>query len=222
VSESALRHVDEVVAVEGFPWLKPGERRKIPVRVLTADVLCKRHNEALSRLDAIGGQLVGAIREIAFTDAQSRRRIVVLSGRDVERWMLKCLFGLVASQSLQSSQGRAVSADITDQCVQLLHDQVPFEEGRGLYLRTAYPSTVQAVTQIGASPLINEAKAKLQGITMSILGFDFLVSTCPIRVEGGVFRPSVICFSRPHSTRVIRLHWDEPGPEEVLYFYQHQ
>lgn len=47
-------------------------------------------------------------------------------------------------------------------------------------------------------------------------GLDTIVSTCPIAVEGGLYRPSFICFVRPHLTRVIHLYWDEPGPREVL------
>lgn len=222
VSECALRHVDDVVQVSGFPWLKEGEKRRIPIPALTAGVLCERHNAALSPLDTIGGEMIGAIREFAFSDTQARRRTVVLNGRDVERWMLKCLFGLVASRNLQSSQGEMVDTEITHRCVELLHDDVPFETGRGFYIRTDYPSAVQAVSEISVSPLINPSKATLQGLTMSIMGLDFLASTCPISVDGGHFRPSVICFCRPHSTRAIKLHWDQPGAEPVVYLYHRQ
>lgn len=220
VSKCALHHVDDVVEVSGFPWLTQAETRPVPVLALTAGILCKRHNEALWPLDTIGGQLVGAIREFAFSDVQASRRIVVLNGRDVERWMLKCLFASMASRNLQSKSGESLTADITHRCVQLLYDDVPFEAGRGLYVRTDYPSAVRAIPKISISPLLNRSKATLQGLTMSIMGLDFLTSTCPIRVDGGYFRPTVICFCRPQSTRVIKLHWDEPGPEPVVYLHR--
>src|SRR5262249_54713486 len=48
VSQNVLSAVsDGVIVVSGFPWLKTGEVREIPIMRLSAKVLCKRHNEAL-------------------------------------------------------------------------------------------------------------------------------------------------------------------------------
>lgn len=58
VSATALKAIDAVLGVSGLPWLKSGESKAISAERLVSRVLCTRHNNALSSLDAQGGRFV--------------------------------------------------------------------------------------------------------------------------------------------------------------------
>lgn len=68
---------------------------------LVAKVLCRRHNTALGAYDAPAGKLVGALKR--FNDDFRGRGLeasddyFLVSGEDIERFMLKYTFGLLAT-----------------------------------------------------------------------------------------------------------------------------
>lgn len=54
VSESVLRAIDgggKSIEVRGLPWQPNGASQRISTAALTEQVLCKRHNQALTRDD---------------------------------------------------------------------------------------------------------------------------------------------------------------------------
>lgn len=57
ISRSALEifETDGNVRVTGMPWFQPGESRVLPINGLAANILCVRHNTALSSFDAEAG-----------------------------------------------------------------------------------------------------------------------------------------------------------------------
>lgn len=56
-----------------------------------ANVLCKRHNNALSSVDATAGRFLKAILRAPDFLQSHEIRVLMLSGDDVERWILKTL-----------------------------------------------------------------------------------------------------------------------------------
>jgi hypothetical protein len=79
--------------LEGVPWLK-GKQRKLPKLALTAAILCKRHNETLSELDAEAGALSSAFRRLFEQPGQHTH---TLKGLLYERWLMKSMINVVAS-----------------------------------------------------------------------------------------------------------------------------
>jgi hypothetical protein len=55
ISRSVLTQLGEVLRISGAPWLDPDQTLDTTVENLTAKILCKRHNEALSPLDGEAG-----------------------------------------------------------------------------------------------------------------------------------------------------------------------
>ena len=55
MSKAVLDQLGSTLRVSGMPWLKPGQTLDTSVASLTAKILCKRHNEALSPLDGEAG-----------------------------------------------------------------------------------------------------------------------------------------------------------------------
>jgi hypothetical protein len=67
VSRAVLEQLSEpVVAIEGVHWLAPGDRKVVSINRLTANILCSRHNSALSTLDDEAGHF--------FTHSQEHSR----------------------------------------------------------------------------------------------------------------------------------------------------
>jgi hypothetical protein len=89
------------VNIGGLAWMSEQERRVLPASALASNVLCRNHNSALAALDALAGRLVSTMAAIARDMAALRRRrppaLYLFNGHDIERWMLKCLCGLVVS-----------------------------------------------------------------------------------------------------------------------------
>jgi hypothetical protein len=50
-----------VIVVIGMPWLPAGQALETSIPNLTAKILCRRHNEALSPLDAEAGHFFSAL-----------------------------------------------------------------------------------------------------------------------------------------------------------------
>jgi hypothetical protein len=214
VSAAALSKVDRLIRLTGVPWIAEGETRDLPISALKTGILCKRHNEAFSQLDSLAGDFVEAILEFSIAASNPENRVVTFYGPDIERWMLKTLYGLMASKSLQDSPGSSLFFNITPQLVDLLYGRIPFEQKRGLFVRSDHP--VRNIRHIQATPVINKEQKYLSGMSFNIGGFDFLLSTCPIDVEGGVFRPQKLIFDSNTGSKIIEFIWEERKYDAVI------
>jgi hypothetical protein len=86
---------------KGMPWLA-GETREVSVGSGASRVLCMRHNVALSPLDAMAETVFRRISEgqvSLATEDNPRNEFTLCSGPLFERWLLKVLWGGVASRS---------------------------------------------------------------------------------------------------------------------------
>jgi hypothetical protein len=52
---------DKKVRLNGMPWLR-GATKNLPISSLTGNILCRRHNAALSPLDAMAGRFFSALK----------------------------------------------------------------------------------------------------------------------------------------------------------------
>ena len=90
-------------SVSGFAW-QNGETKEMDFASLTSKILCDRHNSALSPLDAEAGKLFVALAEIDATLADAAPpappRDYLISGADLERWLLKVLLGICHAKGI--------------------------------------------------------------------------------------------------------------------------
>ena len=82
---------DGKVSRTGYPWQEEGELQTLTPSTCKADVLCKRHNNALSPVDAAIGRFLKAILNAPDFLRNQDLRVLMLSGDDLERWILKTL-----------------------------------------------------------------------------------------------------------------------------------
>jgi hypothetical protein len=88
ISATVLEQLSEpAVAIDGVFWLPPGERKVVGINSLTANILCVRHNSALSALDAEAGQFLRTIKRIhASLDTKSFRENGWYRSSAAKRW----------------------------------------------------------------------------------------------------------------------------------------
>jgi hypothetical protein len=99
VSESVLKLIGEkYVTVGGAPWLPHGMTKSLPINALAANILCERHNGAMSPLDTAAVNFFAAIKSIYgdlgdYKTLSRKRRWWMFSGEELELWLLKTAFG---------------------------------------------------------------------------------------------------------------------------------
>jgi hypothetical protein len=100
ISESVIRVLiaDGEFSVSGVPWLAAGEEKILPPRSLRANCLCTKHNSALSPLDDAAKYFFASLKACLESDTESRHALV--SGHDIERWLLKTAKAAAVSKNL--------------------------------------------------------------------------------------------------------------------------
>ena len=79
-----------------------GTSVSLPIPVLTANILCTRHNERLSSLDALAADFFDSTQRNPPTGTfvtNNGHRLRTFSGPRLERWFLKLAIGLLASRN---------------------------------------------------------------------------------------------------------------------------
>ena len=119
---------------------------------------------------------------------------------------------------LQVSPGVKLRAGITSTCADLLYGKVSFSSGRGLFLRAETTHTIETVNSISASPVTNNVKKTINGIRFNMVGFDFFLSTSPVKAEDAIFQPSGIMFNSHTGLKLIKINWTTPGQHIPVLF----
>ena len=203
ISDALLRHLEfaDKVKIAGLAWQRPQEFDLIPRRGLASRVLCTRHNSAMSHLDSAVEYLCSTIRGF---DQDNLSKPAVLSGSDIERWMLKCLMGLSAS-------GNATGA-MKAECTSILLGTNEWPSGWGLYFNTRaspiyHTDSLRIETPVSPQNVVMAARFFIQG-------FPFVLCLGRPDHDGsfGVWRPSKVEID----TKTLTLDWeDAPGSRIV-------
>jgi hypothetical protein len=209
ISESLLRYLNRKngLRVGGLPWIK-GKDQALPPSALTSKILCKRHNSALSKLDAIAVRLFQAFDEEG-ASGSGQHLMHLFSGHDIERWLLKILCGITRSKNVSLEQ--EVDLSIPDYWLRVLFGREEFPAEQGLYVckscghRFEGPQGLQLRTITG--------RGRLTGMGLWICGYELILSMSgfPSRVFDGremVYRPLEFYASGSNFEKSIMLSWD--------------
>jgi hypothetical protein len=144
ISEGVLGELSDagLVRIDGCRWQTDGAVQWLPTAVLGSNILCRRHNLALSPLDAVALRFFRWIDQFhrEFDGGQNANRFFLVNGHDIERWMLKTLCGAVFSKNA------TIHAASTDWCppidwLQTLFGEMKFPARCGLYVSGNIPDT---------------------------------------------------------------------------------
>lgn len=212
LSHSILKQIPEL-KIRGLPRSN-GQTKTLPASALTANILCKRHNEAFSPLDTAAGHAFGvlssAMRHLTAPGINTRRdRTYLIDGFALELWAVKTLLGIHFG-GLSADDGKPTQKTLRfdpEQAVSHLTGQ-PLEWPLGFY----YPGlwrTDGAHTSL--APLIHGDD--LGGIQVSLQSFTLhsfvAVPEGPDETwtPKGRHRPAFIEINGPRTTSRLIFAW---------------
>jgi hypothetical protein len=229
VSRSVLEAIGEDLEVGGLPWEARGTTVKYGIDSLVSNVLCVRHNSALSPLDSLAAQVFGTIKKVCddlnHRSLSQRTTWHLVSGEALELWCLKTLCGLFFS-TVASREGvslsRAYSLDVRGfvEAIRLRS----LRPECGLYGRLVAGEFKGGVSW---APLSVDHATKVIGIRIRMCVAEFEVFLDPFNVnfsavqKEAVFRPWNLVFSDGNRRHVVVLSWpDKPEGDKRRINYQ--
>jgi hypothetical protein len=222
ISRNVLASIekDGTSKISGLPWQTPQEFRKVSTESLVSKVLCKRHNESLSPLDAQAGRLIRTIGSYdrGFNDENPRREMSLFCGEDLERWLLKTLCSMVAGK--QASRGGApLDTKIPEKWVSILLGDEDWPPGWGLY--TAPPSGV-AYHSVSFSFMPVTRTDTGQGVAAELIlngiVFYLMLGRPDDPTAWGVYRPRTLIFEQHGVEKCIEISWLDDTYDQHLRF----
>lgn len=222
ISESVIRVLmgDGDFSVGGLPWLAPDEERILAPQNLRTNCLCAKHNSALHPLDDAAKYFFASLKSYLEGDAGSRHAIV--SGHDLERWLLKTAKAAAVSKSL--ARGRALLSGAFSRdaaLLDMLDDPRHWPEGAGLYCTMNTGDRTFNHTRFQLQPLTN-AQEDIEALALNILGLSFVLLLEPPDegkypfLSGARYRPGRIIIAYPASINWLTMSWDDGRAHQPL------
>jgi hypothetical protein len=207
-------------SVSGLPWLKLGEAKILPPQSLRANCLCTKHNSALHPLDDAAKYFFASLKSFLEHDTVSRHALV--SGHDIERWLLKTAKAAAVSNNLARGGERLSGAFSRDAAMlEMLDDPHQWPDGAGLYCTMNTGDRTINHPRFQLQPLTNQQE-DIEAMALSILGLGFVLllgrpdeSKNPF-LRGAKYRPGRVAISYPTSTNWLTMSWDDGKSHEAL------
>lgn len=227
ISHGLLKHLSRSgnVEISGFSWQKAEEWKSIPAKKMTSNILCGRHNSALSPLDAVITRFSDAINEIdraiILESHKEVPKYFLFNGYDVERWMLKTICGVVHSKNA-SMQGRRIDFwSPPMEWLRILFENKAFPKSTGMFF-SGEPGTQEINRyQFEFTPLTNDSSL-LDGAVTKIRFLRFILAMTPTEGKshplfaGSTFKPSSIVFKTGKIFHAILIWWMHPGGDKSV------
>jgi hypothetical protein len=225
ISAAVLAQFGEVIRVSGAHWLEEGESRETTIGNLKANILCRRHNEALSPLDAEAGLFFAAIlnvlKGLQRKTLSRKPNFRLISGEMLELWMLKVACGLYFG--IGSAERKRISDDHT---IDLGKVERAFFLGKwdargGLYMQAAPGDAIRVSGAVGIAPITDQKEKFMAGATMTMLGlkFDLLFDTRTVNPGPWTAlakAPTELVWRRKDRQYSIILTWPIGTPERSV------
>lgn len=207
----------------GYRWLK-GQSRELPPSAFQSWVLCKSHNERLSRLDEIASKLFAAMWAAALGEDGPTH--LLINGHDLERWIVQR-----ACAVLHSGNGdyNGFKVGMGDGAAPYAHRALlnaEWPEGGGLYL--VQPPKNGRLDGFEMAPFMGLERPGILvprtaiGFRTTLIGVAFGALWYPedalspeIKALFEVHRPEGVNLLGPTHRLEVRFTWDPkivPGP----------
>lgn len=220
ISASILKQLPGGIKMSGFPGQEIGAFKQVGINSLKSNVLCSRHNSALSPLDTAAGHffanITAAMKHSEMHSMIKKTEYFLVNGDAFERWAVKTAMGLYHSK-VASANGEALYKSHTlneSHAIGLLADStLPPPEGMWITLE----QTNQFSEQINIAPLIHLASRTLCGLTIQLPGITFGVVIDASRgnnnffIGTSVYRPSLLIVEGRKRSSHVFLTWPGQG-----------
>lgn len=198
------------LTISGMPWQQEGDQRRLALDSLTANILCDRHNHALSPLDTLAAKFFRSLEQVhehTLKRSLSRKRLIVLgSGQGMEMWAFKTIAGLFHGRIARANGGILNESAVLNETAimqAVFGGRVP--SPAGMYVRPATGAVENRMT-FSFAPLVSEDERNVVGLVVYFKAFDFaFLINADIKhgrhlVDlGYIYRPVVISMSGPSS-----------------------
>jgi hypothetical protein len=152
-----------------------------------------------------------SFRSQAFRGWKAGSRHAIISGHDLERWVLKTAKAAAVSRNLARGRERLSGAFSRDEAIlDMLDDPRHWPEGAGLYCTMNTGDMTKNTPRFQLQPLTDEHD-DIKALAINIMGFRFVllleapdVNKYP-SLTGARYRPSRILISYPTSTNWVTL-----------------
>lgn len=217
-----------MVKVGGTTWIEKKKKVWVPTACLAANVLCERHNNALSCLDSVAVEYFKAMRKTSWEynneGNHTKNTVRIFNGTDFERWMLKLLIGGVASNNMEAK-------NIRDQrnwrppinWINVLFGEEEMPKKQGLYCTSQPQETVFQEDGVAAACLSN-SQSNVVGLSLIFQGFKFILAMVKPNfndensiLKNSLYRPGNLEFRSQGKLKVVALCWDD---KETHYGFQ--
>ena len=194
---------NQSIFVQGLDFCldKPKELR---IESVTAKILCKDHNSALSELDSAAGSAFKVIRDYANMTTERDKTPYInwmpmqftIDGPRLERWCLKTLLNFSFNRQLIIGPGTHDAGTVPGELVRIAFGIEEFMSGRGLY--TAFK---QKETFIFDDHFRYVAKAQGSNLAMGLFslgGFRFYLNLLPVANRYTNIEDSQVFYRQTH------------------------
>ena len=233
VSHAVLGAMGDQIICSGLPWLSDGKTARFGKNSLTANVLCDRHNNALSPLDAAAAIFFSELRHVA--DQLGRKawskkiRLRAIRGENLELWALKILMGIFHA-GIARSEGRRLRDGFQlpfELYCGLLASQEKLVSPAGMYVQASSNHRYQLENAVAMAPLTSRPGNEAVGLWMKIAGHDikFLFRLDEVGSENliksaHVYRPSDLVFVSEAAVDerlfLLKLGWASAKPAMIV------
>jgi hypothetical protein len=208
-----LAGVDGKVIRTGYPWQAEGKLQSLTPSTCKANVLCKRHNNALSPLDLTAGAFFKAILKTPEFLQNHDLRVLILSGDDLERWILKtlCTHILVVDKF-----GKNWEPPV--EWLEILWGMKPFPPGCGLYFNHEVGQSTPDMAKLALRVLTSPGIPGATGAMVELAAYRFalaMVPPNPHQASDSVlipkyYRPSDFVITYGNREVVYSFGWEGP------------
>ena len=199
---------DRKVKITGLPWIDYETWKLLPTENLASNILCENHNQALSNLDAQMGRFFTTILDFDedFNRDAPKEELAVFSGEDIEKWMLKTVCALVASDQL-ATQGQKNKVKFKKEWVDILFDNHSWPEHWGIYFKIPADKTITKCKSISVQPLTGAGELKAAEFSINEFKFYLILGKPDNRRAWGIYRPRTMIFSQKGVKKYIEICW---------------
>lgn len=226
ISESVIEVLqgDGEFSISGLPWLAKGEEKVVGKKSLRANCLCTKHNSALSPIDNAAKHFFQSLKAYLEADAGVPRHALI-SGHDLERWLLKTAKALAASGNLAQGDERlsgTFTADLS--LLPMLDDPAAWPETTGLYCLMNEGDLMLNHSRFQLSPWVEteDGNDEIVALQVSILGFIFVLllqqfvpDKFPL-LTNAMYRPGRIEIRYPNSISWVTICWEDEKSHKTL------
>lgn len=208
-----LKGADGKVVRTGYPWQVQGEFQSLPPSTCKANVLCKRHNNALSPLDATAGAFFKAILKTPEFLQNHESRVLIVSGDDLERWILKTLCTHVLAVRKFGENWEPPR-----EWLEILWSMKPFPPRCGLYFNHEVGQSAPDMAKIGFRVLTSSGFPGATGAMVELGGYRFALAMVPPNPQQtsdsvlipDYYRPSDFVITYGKHEVMYSLGWEGP------------